>query len=131
MWFERGPSQPSEMPLAPRVVTGGQFQGAGRELVAVLQGADPGLVGASRLLADLVGDQGLNAQFNADVAPAVDALEALPDAGDDGTLAGVVNIVDGVIGELEAQAADLPGPDDDDPGVGPIDEGEPPGSGQD
>lgn len=117
MVFEPGPTQRSVMPMPPRIMTPRRFEALGAELVPMLQGADDALgliVGGLAPLA--VTD--VNTAFNADVAPAVDALPALDGPSDAATVNEVLGGLEAGGVDMTGQQRDLPGPDETEPDDG-------------
>lgn len=114
--YERGPSTPSELPIAPRVMRPDTFQSVGAALVDTLRGADVAFRNLFAQLAPLATIE-LAPDFERQVAPAMVALGDLGGDEASGTLDKIIAAVDGVVGDVEAQAGDLPDPDEPEPTI--------------
>jgi len=107
------------------------FQSIGFDVVNALHGFDSFAASAVSTIAPLAGTD-LDASFNANVGPAIDAAGVI-DVLDLSTLDAAMSAIDNIAGDVAQQQLDLPGPDDPDPGTAPI--GQPgeggPGEGKD
>lgn len=100
--------------MPPRIMTPRRFEALGAELVPLLQGGDEALgliVGGLAPLA--VTD--VDTPFNADVAPAFDAIATLDDPSDGAVVGEVLSGLDAGANDVAGQQRDLPGPDSDEP----------------
>lgn len=129
--FENGPSLGTHIVLPPPIMELDTFQSLGTELVAALHAFDQTAARAIGTMAPLVGTN-LDADFEASVGPAIDAVDALGSGVDAGALDDAFGAIDAVAGDVAQQMRDLPDPDEPDPGTVAIpDPTGPPGSGQD
>jgi hypothetical protein len=108
--FEPGPSKPSEMPMAARVVTPGLFLRLASQLVSTIAGADTGLIGAAAVIAPF-SQRELGAQFGADVAPAAGSIGSIDDASEGQTVAEIAGALGYVGDQATVERRDLPYPD--------------------
>lgn len=135
--FADGPSLGTRIVLPPRVMQPDTFQSLGVEATNALHASDQ-ILGRVLGQASTLDPNALDASFETDVSPAIDAASGLGDAIDTSLLDDAFAAVDEVLGETVDQLADLPDPDEpdgtlpdnppnvDDPGAG-IDS--PPGGG--
>lgn len=114
MVFERGPSEPSEMPMAPRVMDGPVFANLIGGLAPMLGGADDAMAAVVRDLAPLT-QRDLSPDFNALVGPAFESVDTLEDSADGSTMATTLGGLDATAIDIDGQRADLPGPDSTEP----------------
>lgn len=110
MIFERGPSEPSEMPLAARVVTPGLFAALAGQIVPTLVGADTGLGGAVAVIAPFA-QREIGSQFDSDVAPAAGSIGVIDDPGEGQTVHEIAGALGYVGDQATVERRDLPYPD--------------------
>src|SRR6267142_2354339 len=97
--YAPGPSTPSEMPIAPRVMRPDTFQSIGAPLVETLRGADVALGSVIATVAPIAAVE-LGPQFEHDVTPAIAALEDFVGADSSGTIDKIIAAVDSVVGDV-------------------------------
>lgn len=100
--------------MPDRVMTPRRFEALGAQLIPALEGADQALGLIVVGLAPLV-ETDVNTPFNADVAPAFDAIAAIDDPTDAGTVNSVLGGLTAGADDIDGQQRDLPGPDADEP----------------
>lgn len=100
--------------MPPRIMTPRRFEALGAELVPMLQGTDDALGLIVGGLAPLAATD-VNSSFNADVAPAFDAIATIDDPTDAGTVNSVLGGLNAGAADIDGQQRDLPGPDADEP----------------
>lgn len=110
MILERGPSQPSEMPLAPRVVTPGLFASLGASVISALVDVDSGLGGAVAVIAPFT-QRELGSQFDADVAPAAASVGDVDDPAEGQTVSEIAGALGYVADKATVERQDLPYPE--------------------
>lgn len=125
MPFTPGPIVIELLPLRPRIVLPGHFEGLAAELGSLMLGVDTGLSTRAATIAPLLNME-LESSFQADVVPAYGALDALAPASDGVELGEIVGAVDAVIDDLTVQQHDLPPAEVVEPQL-PVDDREPPG----
>lgn len=116
--FEPGPFAPDELPLGPRIVQPGHFAQLAADFPYIGSTVDQALATHAQTLAPYI-DRDIDPSFNQELANAVSALDGLGLAGDDAQLGAIHAAIDNVVGDVQNQAIDLPGPDEPDPSTVP------------
>lgn len=114
MVLERGPAEPSDMPMPARVVTPGLFLRLAAGLVPTLEGVNEALGGMIVQVAPFV-DRELGSAFNADVAPAADSVGQIDDEAEGQTVAELAGALGYVADAADTERRDLPYPDQTEP----------------
>lgn len=114
MLLEPGPSQPSEMPIAPRVATPGRLVAFAAGLVPALQGIDAALGGVVAVVAPFA-EREVGSGFNADVVPAAESVDAIDDPAEGQTVVEIAGALGYVSATATVERQDLPGPNELEP----------------
>jgi hypothetical protein len=126
MVLEPGPfTTPAPWPDVPRLQAPTAFVTRGAPYLTTIADANAAIRAAHSAIAPFA-SSGVEQAFTTDVAPALAALDTLAPAGDAAELGAVLEALDVVLADVDAQTLDLPGPEADDLSLAP-DPGPPPG----
>lgn len=119
MIYEPGPfALRTPMPLGPRVTSPGLFLSDAAALAPTVAGLDAGLVAQASTIAPLA-SRSLDADYNADVAPAFTGLDLFDTAAENAEFAAIASAADTTLTDIDRQLADLPGAGELEPGQNP------------